>query len=325
MTTLSMGIAQNLAIEACRSCGANAAVAESLVAATLSAARYGPPMLGFPHFLDYLQSLIEGRINGDAEPIIGQTMPAVINSDAQGGIAQLGFDRAVGDLADRARTLGIAILTQRNSYTAGELGYYARRLAAEGLVSLVAANGPALMSPAAGVQRTYCTNPMAFGVPVAAGPLIIDQASSATAFVNIAKAAADGGSIPAGWAVDADGELTTDAGQALLGALLPFGGYKGANIALMVEILAAGLSGSAWSLDAGDFRSGGESPNAGMTIIAIAPAMIDPQFDIRLTTHVERLEGLGVRIPGRQRRPVDELEIDDLTYRTLLGYADRPR
>ncbi|TIW17972.1 MAG: Ldh family oxidoreductase, partial [Mesorhizobium sp.] len=97
----------------------------------------------------------------------------------------------------------------------------------------------------------YCTNPMSFAAPAADGsPLVIDQSSSATAFVNIRKAAEDGRKIPEGWALDASGNPTTDPAAAMKGAMLAFGGQRGANIALMVEVLAAGLSGANWSLDA---------------------------------------------------------------------------
>ena len=91
------------------------------------------------------------------------------------------------------------------------------------------------------------TNPLAYGIPRPSGPsLLVDQASSQTAYVNIRSAAAQQRSIPDGWAIDETGRGTTDPSAALRGALLPFGGYKGANIALLVEMLAV-LSGANWS------------------------------------------------------------------------------
>ena len=97
----------------------------------------------------------------------------------------------------------------------------------------------------AGARRpVYCTNPLAFAAPVADGPpLLIDQASSATAYVELRRYADRGEALPPGWAVDADGRPTTDPNAALRGALLAFGGARGANIALMVEVMAAGLDG----------------------------------------------------------------------------------
>jgi (2R)-3-sulfolactate dehydrogenase (NADP+) len=284
--------------------GASQAAARSIADATLSAAQSGREGQGFPHFIDYLDSLREGRIKGDAEPRVERPLPALISVDARGGIAQLGFDLAFNDIVASARKFGITAFFQRNSYTTGELGYYVRRLALEGLVAVAATSGPALMAASPGGKRVYCTNPLAFGAPVDSPErvLVIDQASSATSFVSIVHAAAEGRTIPEGWATDENGELTTDPAAAMKGALLPFGGYKGANIALMVEILAAGVSGAAWGLDAHDFRSGDQCPNSGLTIIAMAAEALDKQFKSRLETQLGRLERLGVRVPGRRGR-----------------------
>lgn len=298
--TIEVADIRQLAIDACIACGASPHVAGSLVEATLSAALFGSEAVGFPHFLDYLDSFRAGRIDGQAEPHIELPLPAMISSDAQGGIAQLGFDLAFDRLVEQTKSLGVGLFTQRNSYTAGELGYYVRRLALDGLVAVAAANGPAVMAAAAGSPRVYCTNPLAFGAPASppASPLVIDQATSATAFVNIVRAASRNEPISEGWATDSQGSATTDAAAALQGALLPFGGYKGANLALLVEVLSAGLSGSSWSVDANDFRSGHQSPGIGLTVIALSPTAISKDFSERCAAHMARLRDLGVHIPG---------------------------
>lgn len=163
----------------------------------------------------------------------------------------------------------------------------------------------AMVAPAAGLKPMFGTNPLAFGAPLPPPrpPLVIDQSSSATAFVNIARAAAEGRPIPAGWAVDAGGQPTCDPAEAVRGALLPFGGAKGANMALLVEIMAAGLGGAAWSLDAGHFREGSRGPGVGLTVIAIAAGAADPGFAERLAAHVDRIAARGVHIPGMRARP----------------------
>lgn len=301
--TFEVREARTLGLEACTACGASAVVSRSLVEATLSAEAASRPEVGFRHLVDYLEGFRDGRIAADAEPFLEQPLPAILRADAMSGIAQLGFDLAYDRLVAACRTFGVALFTQGNSYTAGELGYYVRRLAADGLVALASANGPALMAAAVGGKRVFCTNPLAFGAPCKALPLVIDQAASATAFVSLMQAAKTGTPLPQGWAIDETGAMTTDANAALAGALLPFGGYKGANIALMVEVLAAGLSGGSWSMDAGDFRSGTASPRAGLTVIAIAPSAIDPQFEDRLARQLKRLEEAGVHIPGMGPRP----------------------
>jgi (2R)-3-sulfolactate dehydrogenase (NADP+) len=110
--------------------------------------------------------------------------------------------------------------------------------------------------------------------------------------------------------VDADGQPTTDPHAALRGALLAFGGARGANIALMVEVMAAGLSGANWALDAPSFTSGKSSPGAGLLVIAVTPALLAPDFAQRLRLQLNRLAKLGVHIPGR-RAPTAEIELPD--------------
>lgn len=318
---------RELALAACLACGASPAMAASLAEATLSAEHAGRREVGLAHLIDYLQGLKEGRIDGKAEPLIERPFAAVIRADARQGIAQLAFDLAFDDLADAAKTQGIALFTQKNSYTAGELGYYVRRLAGQGLMALAFANAHAMMAPAPGAAKLFGTNPLAFGMPQEGdgNPIIIDQATSATAFVTIAKAAGEGRTIPEGWAVDADGNATTDPAEAILGALLPFGGYKGATMALMVEMLAAGLSGAHWSLDAGHFRAGSASPNSGLTVIALSPQAGGKGAVERASAQVRRLTEAGMHIPGQRRDQADRrdgtLEVDAAVIAAIRAFC----
>ena len=296
----SLAQAHALAVKALTGAGAHPAMAASLARATVDAEARGQAAVGFAHLVDYLESLVAGRIDGLAEPMRIDPAPALIRIDARRGIAQLGFDLAFDDLVEKAKTFGIALLAQFNSYTSGELGDYAARLAEQGLVGMAATNGPALIAGSGGAKPVYCTNPLAFAAPRADGaPLLIDQSSSATAFVNIRRAAESGEPIPSGWAVDDSGQPTTDAREAMKGAMLAFGGARGANIALMIEILAAGISGANWSLDAPDFMSGGESPGSGLTVIALSPSLLDEGFEERLDVQLTRLSAeYGIHVPG---------------------------
>jgi (2R)-3-sulfolactate dehydrogenase (NADP+) len=304
--------ATDLAARAIRAAGASDEAALSLARATVSANAHGKGSSGFSHLMDYLTALRAGRIVGDAEPFVTSPAPAVLHCDARGGIAQAGFDRAFDDLRHRAETFGIALFAENGSYTTGELGYYPRRLAEAGLVAFAATSGPALMTVAGARTPVYCTNPIAFAAPLDEGaPLLIDQASSATAFVQLRHYAERGETLPSGWAVDADGEPTTDPQTALRGALLAFGAARGANIALMVEVMAAGLAGANWALDAPSFTSGDRSPGAGLLVIAITPTLLAPDFPRRLRLQLDRLAKLGVHIPGR-RAAATEIELPDV-------------
>lgn len=300
--TLSAYEAGVLAEQACLAVGTNSETASVLAAATVSAALYGRYSVGFPHLLDYLEGFSAGSINANAAPRISSPLPAFLYSDADGGVAQLGFELALPALVEKTNALGVTLFTQANSYTTGELGYYVRRLALEGVIALAVSNSPAAVAGSPGGKIAYGTNPMAFAVPLSNphAPLVFDQASSATAFVNLVKAAEEGHAIPEGWAIDEQGNITTDAVAGLRGALLTFGGAKGANVALMIECLSAGLSGASWSLDMADLQKQGGRVGASVTIITIAPTVIDEHFSNRLTQQLDRISGLGAYIPGRR-------------------------
>jgi len=298
---LSLDQATALCRMAALGAGAGEEAADVLARATVTAEAEGNSAVGLSHLLDYLDSLAAGRIDGRAEPVITRPALAVFLSDARRGIAHTGFERALEDVAKAARLFGIAVFAQKNAYTCGALGWFTRRLAERGLVTIAATNGPALMAGGGSIRPVYCTNPLSFAAPVAnTAPLVIDQASSATAFVSIRKAAEEGRAIPEGWALDAGGNPTTDPAEAMKGALLAFGGNRGANVALMVEVLAAGLTGASWSLDAPSFTTGAESPGSGLFVAAISPTLFDADFEERLGAQVERLRRrYGVHIPGR--------------------------
>ncbi|MFC3746679.1 Ldh family oxidoreductase [Paenibacillus sp. GCM10012306] len=291
--------ARELAIRVCVASGASKSVASALAEATIAAECAGRSSVGFAHLPDYLEGFLDGRITSTEEPALFFPAPTLIQVDAKGGIAQLGFDRAFEELQTRANTYGVAVFALKNSYTAGELGYYVRRLTRKGLVALAAANGSALMATGQSKESVYGTNPLSFAAPVDnRAPLVIDQASSATAFVNIRQAAERGEMIPEGWAIDEKGKSTMDSRAAIKGALLAFGGARGANIALMVEILAAGTTGANWSLDAPSFEEGSHSPGVGLFIVALNPELLAPGFSARMADQIERLSSKGIHIPG---------------------------
>lgn len=325
--TLTLDEAVVLCSEAARRRGANSETARAIAAAAVRAEAEGQPTVGLAHFVDYLDALSAGRIDGTAMPTLTRPAPAIILSDANKGAAHTGFERAFDDLVATARGFGLALFAQRNAYTCGALGPFAARLAEAGLVGFAATNGPALLAGSGGTRPVFCTNPLAFAAPAAGGPpLLIDQASSATAYVNIRQAAREGKTIPSGWALDQNGAPTSDPHQAMAGALLAFGGARGANIALMVEVLSAGLTGANWSLDAGSISQGSDSPGTGLFVLAIDPALLDPDFAERMAAQVKRLsEDYGVHIPGpakaqaRAKAERDGITVPRSVYARIAG------
>ncbi|MEX0347618.1 MAG: Ldh family oxidoreductase [Rhizobiaceae bacterium] len=325
MARISADDLERLCFDAIVAAGGATAPAVSLARNTVMTECMGQVNHGVRHLFDYLSALREGRIDGKAVPDITHPAQTMILSDAGGGIAQLGFDIAFDQLIERTQDLGMAIFLQNNSFTCGALGLFAWRLAREGLVAWAGTNGPPLLAGSGSKKPVFCTNPMAFSAPQADGPpMLIDQSSSATAFAEIRAAAREGKTIPEGWAIDADGNPTTDPNEAIKGALLGFGGSRGANIAMMMEIMSAGLSGANWGLDAPSFLTGNESPATGMYVVAINPHPIDPQFEERLAKHLKRLkEEYGVYVPGiskgleYERARAEGIDIADETIEQL--------
>jgi (2R)-3-sulfolactate dehydrogenase (NADP+) len=165
--------------------------------------------------------------------------------DAKHGFAHAAFAMARQPLVELTRHTGIAAMGLRHSYDAAALGYFVEQLARNGLVALAFANSLSpSMAPWGGKLPFFGTNPMAFAVPRPSGnPMVIDQASSVVARVTVRQHAAEHKPLPPGWAFDKDGQPTTDAKAGLAGSMAPFGNYKGAALALMVDILAAGVHG----------------------------------------------------------------------------------
>lgn len=267
--------------------GATPAQAVVLAEATVEAELLGRRPVGVSHLLDYVDGFRNGRI-APGSPSLEQRTTVISTVDCRGGLAQHGFDVALPGLCAGAAEHGLSVAALRRCFTAGELDYYVRRLNRRGLMGLACANSPALVTVAGARGPLLGSNPLAFGVPLPHGRrLAFDQASSAAAWVTVRDAAMRDEPIPATWAVDSAGEPTTSAVAALEGALLPFGGYKGGNIALLVEVLAA-LAGGSFSTDAPPFDKGTASPSVGVVVVAVSLETLDPGYPRRLDAELDR-------------------------------------
>ena len=329
---LGLDDARSLGERALMACGASGEVARLMAKALVEAEAQGLAGVGLAHLEVYCAGLRAGRIDGHAEPSIARPCAGVFHVDARGGVGHLAFERVFSQLVATARETGTVVFSQRNSFTNAALDWFVRRLATQGLVAIAATNaGPAVMAASGATQPVFCTNPLAFAVPREnAPPLVIDQSSSATAYVNLCLAAERDEAIPEGWALDADGNPTTDAAAALGGVLLPFGGARGANVALMVELLAAGLSGANWSLDAPSFLTGDDSPRIGLFVLALdADRIAGEGAGARMSAYLERLHrSYGVYMPGASRaKATSQAEADGLLadadlIRRLRAFTD---
>jgi len=169
------------------------------------------------------------------------------------------------------------------------------------------ANAPAAMAPWGGRRPLFGTDPIAFAAPLSEGaPVVIDISLSKVARGKIMAAAQKGDPIPEGWALDPDGQPTTDANAAMAGTMIPMGDAKGTALALMVELLCAGLTGANYAWQATSFFDDkGEPPGTGQAIIAIDPDAFGPGGAGRMALMAEMVAGTeGARLPGRRRQQI---------------------
>ena len=278
----------------------------------------------------YVETLRSGWVDGRAEPVVDAGVPGLVKVDARNGFAQPAQEAGREALIAKTRTNGIAAMLVRDSHHFAALWPDVEPLAEAGLVALAFVNGRSRVAPWGGDRKLFGTNPMAFACPRRDGPPIVwDQASSTTANAALLMAARDGQPVEEGTGIDARGRPTTDPNAILAGgAQLPFGQHKGSMIALMVEILAAALTGGRFGMeDTSAAFPGAQTSRAGETIIAIEPtAAAGDGFLARIETLCAALEKNGAaRIPGsrrhaeRRRNASAMLEISDDAYRFALG------
>lgn len=293
-----------LAYRALRGSGTAEATARVVARSVWAAERDEIPSHGMMRVPTYCEHAACGKVDGHARPTLERPAAGVLWVDARTGFAHPAIELGFGALVPAARENGIASLAIGNSYNCGVLGHHVERLAEQGLIGFGCANTPAAIAPWGGSRALFGTNPLAFAVPRGAGEaLVIDQSSSVVARGEVMLRAQQGEEVPAGWALDARGEPTRDAKAALAGSMLPFGGYKGAAIALMVEVLAAALTGANFSFAAASFaNSEGGPPRTGQWFMAIDPATLGPAFGERMETLVEAIaKQPGTRLPGARR------------------------
>ena len=251
----------------------------------------------------YASQAKAGKVDGFARPSVDRPRPGVAAIDAKNGFAYPAIDQATALLPELARANGIAAAGITRSHHCGAAGHPVEKLAEAGLVAMMFANAPAAMAPWGGSKAVFGTNPIAFGCPLPdAPPIVVDLSLSKVARGNILSAKQKGEPIPEGWALDSKGKPTTDASAALAGTMVPLGDAKGTALALMVELLAAGLTGANFAADASSFFDAEGPPSGtGQFLIAIDPAAFQggiARFGM-LARAIE--EQQGARLPGRRR------------------------
>lgn len=287
--------------------GASPTNAASVARSTVLAESDGIRSHGLMYVPIYAEHISCGKVNGKAEPEVSQPRPSAICVDAKSGFAHPAIDAGWEKFTTAARTNGISAMTLYNSYNCGVLGHHSQRLAKEGLVGLCFTHAPASIAPFGASKPVVGTNPLSIAVPDGQGEakIVLDQSASVVAKSEIMLRARTGKSIPSHWAMDENGQPTTDPNLALKGSMAPSGDYKGFGIGLMVELLASCLSGAVLSKDASPFSgTQGGPPSTGQCFIAIDPsAFSGERFYQQISLLADAIsEQDGAHLPGDKGR-----------------------
>lgn len=304
--------------------GAGDGQAAHVARAVARAEALGNVICGLYYLESYCTQLASGRVNGTVDPVVTKPRGSAVLADAKFGFAQPAFAAGLDLAVDTARENGVATLAVANAHTCTSLGFFTEQIAARGLIAIGMTNASPVVAPPGGNKAVIGTNPIAMTVPGDGAPAMhFDFSTSAVALGKITMAKAAGEKIPKGWAVDANGNDTTDPTAALGGALVSAGGYKGWGFGLMVELLAAGMTGSVNSLDVKGLKLPDGPPHGlGQFYILLDPATYGDNFADRFARVADAVaEQDGARIPGANRTAMDVIDVPDALWTQTLALA----
>ncbi|MBZ0127955.1 MAG: Ldh family oxidoreductase [Rhodobacteraceae bacterium] len=295
--------------------GAKDWIAVEVARAVRKAEATGNVICGLYYLESYCVQLRSGRVRGDVEPVVLRDKPGAVEADAKLGFAQPAFARGLPVALAAVRDTGCCALAIRHTHTCTSLGYFTEQIAEAGLIGIGFTNASAVVSPPGGHRAVLGTNPIAMAVPARGGGVAFqfDQSTSAVALGKITMAASAGEAIPPGWAVDADGNPTTDANAALKGSLVSTGGYKGWGFGLMAEVMAACVTGTVNSLDVKGLKAADGPPHdLGQFYFLLDPEVFAGEMFwerlARLSDAVDDQD--GARLPGANRKLQDPVALD---------------
>jgi (2R)-3-sulfolactate dehydrogenase (NADP+) len=335
MPSIDLETLTTLAARALQGAGAASAAAASTARALVAADAQGLASHGVSRIPQYAAHLRLQRVDGKAQAEITHSRGGAFLVDARSGFAFPALELAVKTAIERVATQGVVFAGVTNSHHFGAAAYHLAPLAQAGLVGFLFGNSPAAIPAWGGKHALFGTNPIAAVFPRKdAEPLVIDLSLSEVARGKLMVAAREGREIPLGWALDKDGNPTTDPKAGLGGMMCPAGGLKGAMLALLVELLCVALTGAAFGFEADSFFvDEGNRPRIGQAVLVIDPGALAGQavyFERIETLITALLQDEGVRLPGARRQTLEQkaqgqgVEIPDALLAQIRELAERP-
>ncbi|MGV6873062.1 Ldh family oxidoreductase [Pseudochelatococcus sp. B33] len=271
MLLIDSDVARRISVSALCSHGAPEAHASTQIELLVEAELMGYASHGLLRLPRILERIERGLVNPETAGSHFWRSPAFLEVDGQRGLGPVVVQEAMSRIVERASEVGIAVAAIRNNNHIGMLGWYTRKLAERGKVSIVLGTSEALVHPWGGRVAMIGTNPISIGIPCDPDPVVLDMATGVVSMGKIHDYAQRGEPIPDHWALDAQGNPTTDAEAAKQGAIAPFGGAKGYALGLAFEVLVAGLTQSALGADVKGTLDARHVCNKGDLLIVIDP------------------------------------------------------
>jgi len=305
-TSLTLDEIHDLAKKTLLANGCDDETSSVLADLIMKAERDGSLAHGLFRLPAYVAGLKSGKINGKARPEVKKISPSVIKVLGNNCLAPMVLNKSLPELIKAAKENGVAVLAINNSHHMAAMWPETETVAEEGLVAFACTSYKPAVAPAGATKPLFGTNPISFAWPrPGKTPVVYDMATASMAMGEVQVAKREGHKVPRGTGLNKDGKETTDPAEiADGGVLLPFGGYKGSGIAMMVELLAGALVGDNFSFEtaAKDNNDGGP-PSGGEFILAISPEkMAGPGWDEHADQFFNKMKSMdGVRLPGERR------------------------
>jgi len=286
--------------------GCDDETASILAELIMKAERDGSLSHGLFRLPAYVSGLKSGKINGKGKPEVKKISPSVIKVQGNNCLAPVVLNKGIPELIKAAKENGVAVLAITNSHHMAAMWPETEMVAEQGLVAFACTSYKPSVAPAGATKPLFGTNPISFAWPrPGKTPVVYDMATASMAMGEVQVAKREGHKVPLGTGLNKDGKETTDPGEiADGGVLLPFGGYKGSGIAMMVELLAGALVGDNFSFEtaAKDNKDGGP-PSGGEFILAISPDKLSGNnWEKHSDAFFNKMKSMdGVRLPGERR------------------------
>lgn len=310
-------------------------VADNLLEAELR----GVKSHGVAKIKEYANSLESGRFNKRPDIKIVRESAATLAIDGDFGMGAVTGKWAMEKCLEKAAQTGMAFATVGKGRHFGMAAFYSMMALPRDMIGIALCNSGSIMAVYGGTSRVLGTNPISIAVPASNRyPLVFDAATSQAAFNKIIVANLEGRTIPNGWAVDKDGNATTNAGEALLGSVLPFGGYKGSGLAIMVQVLSGVLSGAFQSVQEDGYGNGRAGVGFFLGAIRIDSFLDTAAFKEQIDKTIDDLKASrrsndqqAIYMPGeleyiRKEASVTQgVEISEAVYRELIEVREKYR